>query len=247
MGEEELQSAQNTEQAVSEEPSDSLDSLLSAGEQQEETSAEEPEDKEAKKQRDFEQGMKKFQTLAKEQRARIAELESQLSQKSAPEPQYQDLQNDPGVQMLEQIIARRVEAALSPITSATKEQQEAQVWQEFQQKDYVGALLPQIQEEYSNLPNKTGNLAQDLEIARLVTIGKYQSEIARASREVGQEEGYKARNLKLSGGLTGKATVPPSKNDFAQRYRNGQLSVEEMRDNWKRIEEIDREDRTKGL
>lgn len=229
----------------------SLDDFLSSdseGDKQGETPDLSPEDKEAKKERDFEAGMHKFKDEAKRLKVENEELRSKIPQTPTDQGTDQpDLTNDPGVKILRDLIREEMKGVVAPVLESTRAEQETKVWGEFQQKEHVNALLPQIQETYASIP-KTGDLASDLETARLVTIGKYHKEIVRAAAEAGQEQGFKDRTFKgAQAGITGRPNLGGKKDDFATRYRSGQVTAKELSERADEVEKIDREDMERDL
>lgn len=253
---EEEQATQNESSDQSQE--ETLDSFLgddASGDKQDETSDLSPEDKEAKKERDFEQGMHKFQDLYKAERAKVQELTSKVpAEPTTPTVGQTDqpldatsIEDDPGVKILRDLIDQSVQKAISPVVEGTRAEQETKVWGEFQSKEHVNALLPQIQQTYAGM-SKSGNLANDLENARLITIGKYHTQITQAASEAGREQGFKDRTFKTSqAGITGRPAQGTKTDDFAKRYRSGQATTEEIKERADDITLIEREDLDKVL
>lgn len=247
----EEEATQNTEvEAESDKSQDtSLDSFLGEDNQdkQGETPDLPPEEKEAKKQRDFEAGMHKFQDLYKAEKAKVAELTKTPPPQESQPTGESDIADDPGVKILQDLIDKSVSKAISPVIEGTRAEQETKVWGEFQQKEHVNALLPQIQQTYAGM-SKSGNLANDLETARLITIGKYHTQITQAASEAGREQGFKDRTLKTSqAGLTERPAQGTKTDDFAKRYRSGQATTEEIKERSDEVTLIDKEDLDKAL
>jgi len=233
---------------------DTLDSFLGeadAVDKQGETPDLSPEAKEAKKERDFEAGMHKFRDEAKRLKAENAELKAKLPPPLAGQEGERvgqpDLANDPGVKILRGIIREEVDSAIAPVAESTREEREAKVWTDFQSKEHVNALLPQIQETYASM-SKSGNLANDLENARLITVGRFHKEITRAAAEVGEEAGFAGRTLKQSqAGITSRPADAGAKDDFAARYKSGTATTEEIKERMDEVEQIEKEERNNAI
>jgi len=190
--------------------------------------------------RDFKKWAEKERARADKLEAELQSLKSQKEQKSEFNPE--EAENDPGVKFFLDKIDERISQRIQPLTQVQQREQQEKVLSEYNQDPIFRTLNREISKAYESLP-KTGNFKQDLDFAFNYTKGKYQDDIARANREVGQEEGFKGRVLKQSGGMTGRPTVPQLKDDFEKRYYEGNLSTQEFKENQARIREIDRRDR----
>lgn len=221
-----------------------LDDFLGT-ETQESTPAEPDTEKIAKKAKDFDGLLPKYQASEKELKQLRAELESLKTQPTTTPTAGFDpevAKNDPGVNFLLDQLEARVAQRIAPLTAEKQREQDEQAFSTFTQDPYMSALWPQAEAALKKT-DPSLSMAQRTEEARKNVILNHLPDIIEASKQVGIETGYKAKNLKASGGLVGKPTVSAGKDDFAERYERGELSTEEMRENMDKIAEIDRQQR----
>ena len=169
-------------------------------------------------------------------------LKAQISQ-PLPAPQVQmeqvDIANDPGVQVLQDLITKSLRNELEPL-------REKDVVRDFSERPGVQQFPTQISARERELAQSNPNLSlgDRLEQARKDVIAENYDKIIMAAAMAGREEGFKNRAFK--GAQAGLGSTPNrgrSSDDFADRYRRGETSLEEDRDRQADISRIEAEDR----
>lgn len=220
----------------------SLDDFL--GTETETSTVSQPDtEKLAKKAHDFDGLLPKYQAAerrAKELEAKLAAFETAPAQPTTFDPEA--AKNDPGVNFLLDQLEARVAQRIAPLTAEKQREQDKTAFEAYWSDPYTSSLKDAAQTAL-----RQTDPAQPMSVRTEQAMKNFLYEnrgiLAQAHLEVGQEQGFKAKQLKQSGGLVGKPSVPAAKDDFADRYRAGELTTEEMRENMDKIQELDRQER----
>lgn len=192
-----------------------------------------------------------FKTWAEKEKQRADKLEAELKTLRQPPvvPEQnvtpESLANDPGVQYLRQMIREEMQSTVSPLTAQQQRIEQETIFAKYKDDAIFKTFGPEVASAYQS-GYKSGNLDTDFQEAIKTVFWNHRDEYGRAEREIGMEQGYKAKNFKASGGIVGRATTPQGGDDFEKRYREGTLSNQEFAENQDRIADIDRADRAAG-
>jgi len=141
-----------------------------------------------------------------------------------------------GINLLQHIISKEVSKIAKPLEA----QREEIVLKEFEEKQYVKELAPQIQAKLNTQPDylKDQPLEIRLEQARRDAIAENLDVITKAAVEVGEEQGSKGRQLKENqGGLKEQPNRTEGKDDFFKRLETGDVSDEEYKERYDEVQQ----------
>lgn len=195
-------------------------------EQPTEETAEEPsqEDKESKKDRDFERGMHKYREEWKTEReARIKLEEEMRALKQTPTTEINS--DDPEVQA-KQFLKSVVDEAIAPLKDELASTKEKETRNTFFQDPTAATLQPEIEIELESIP-KNLPLSQRLDMAKGLAISKNLDVFRKVERELGAERAYANKELKAANNGIGESRgAPTSKGEsVVDRVLKGDTTV----------------------
>lgn len=207
-----------------------------------ETPAEAPipdEDKEAKKERDFEKGMYKFRDLYKAKDDEVGQLRRELEE-------IKSRQNQPDTPPEEQealgILRKLFAEEIAPIKEELSSVKEEKIWDKFESDPIVRTLGPEVKAELDNLDPalKSLPLEQRLNTAKALAIANNLPTIQKAYKDLGIEQAY--TNQAVKRGQSGLGQSPsqmgPKPESVVDRVLRGEtVTTEEFAAHEKEIDE----------
>jgi hypothetical protein len=240
---EEVQATQNTEKETLDTDQSQVGTETTSTDQGVEPAGAEAEVKEEKKEKDFEQGLYKWRTRAKELETELRELKQ--TQVTAPPVTAEATKTDEeeAVNILKGIVGDVLKEEIAPIKTQFEAQARDKAIEEIGSRPFAKGFAEEIVETAKALPSDM-SFSERLDRAYKDFMSSPDTlvKIAGTNRQVGMDAAYDNQSVKRGQqGLGDTPTKTTETKGLLERFEAGELSPEEYKENRVELEKLRKE------